>query len=96
MVRSGCDVWRLPRHTRAVDRGGACPTTTDMKGGANAEWAGTWQAQRDVVPAGATRRRARHDTTRPGGGPLAASLTGAAVYVYVRHAMRCQHKVNTY
>ena len=100
MVRSGCDVWRLPRHTRAVDRGGACPTTTDMKGGANAEWAGTWQAQRDVVPAGTTRRRARHDTTRHRGG--AAVVRGrvrdpgprrarvrVSVICSVSHAMRC-------
>jgi hypothetical protein len=52
-------------------------------------------AQRDVVPATIQPDRA------PGGPALAAphptgALTGAAVYVYVRHAMRCQHKVNTY
>ena len=52
MGRSGCDVWRLPRHTRAVDRGGTrARSQLIIKGGANAKWAGTWQAQRDVVPA---------------------------------------------
>jgi len=47
-------------------------------------------AQRDVVPATIQPDRA------VGHSPLAALPTGAAVYVYVRHAMRCQHKVNTY
>jgi hypothetical protein len=45
-------------------------------------------AQRDVVPATIQPDRAVGHSRR--------RLTGAAVYVYVRHAMRCQHKVNTY
>ena len=44
-------------------------------------------AQRDVVPATIQPDRAVGHSRR---------LTGAAVYVYVSHAMRCQHKVNTY
>jgi len=46
-------------------------------------------AQRDVVPATIQPDRAVRATR-------GATLTGAAVYVYVSHAMRSQHKVNTY